>query len=121
MNLINQAKELNLDEIIGRKLMQVCTGLYQIILHFDKNFTVDVVDSIVLKKNDTIISRWDYKNGKKNFLISELLESEIAGFTFFENYLELSFKGNYSLQILSSDGNFESFIIMFNAEYYVFN
>jgi hypothetical protein len=120
MNLLEQAKNLNLDKIKGPKLLQVCIGLYQIILYFENSFTLNIDDSLEIIKDNKIVSSWNYKNGNSPIVINYLLEFSIIDFNICENYLELIFENNYSMRIFASNDGLESFHIILGEDYNVF-
>lgn len=102
-------KEINF--LLGKSLIQICYGLYQIQLNFNDNIRIEVADSLIFQNSDGIIYNWEYNNGRNSLPINSLLECTVSNAEFLENNLLILFNNNESLKILSGGDKNESYIV----------
>ena len=69
----------------GKELLQICIGLYQIILKFEASLCISVEGKIIIRSGAKIIS-WNQKFEKADFLISDILGSKIFDVDINEDY-----------------------------------
>ncbi len=97
--------------LIGKTLLQVCFGLYQLQLNFNDNVRIHVVDSIIYEDLNGAIYKWNFNDGRKPFPISNLIELTITHANLSNNDLNLVFSNSERLKIKSGEDNLESFMV----------
>ena len=100
------------DFFIGKSLMQICFGLYQLQLNFNDNIRIEVSEGAVYEDIKKTQFLWNFSNGRLPFPINNLIEYTITKANFSEeNSLTLFFNNNEKLKIISAGDNKESYIV----------
>lgn len=97
--------------LIGKSLLQVCFGLYQLQLNFKDNVRIEISDSIIYEDLNGTIFTWDFKDGRKPFSINNLIELTITHANLSNNDLILIFSNKERIKIKSGEDNLESYIV----------
>ncbi len=106
--------------IVGIKLFQICFGLFQVKLNFDKEIIIEIGDSVEYHKNDGSIEDWNCKNGKNPIALSSLLELSVKkAFVDHNDNLRLEFENGESLIIKADKDGYESYIIYYKKDFQV--
>ena len=107
--------------LIGKGIQQICYGLFQIQLHFNKEeIRIEIGEGVKYHEKDNNTQEWSYTKGRDFFSINHLLEIPVvhANVDHADN-LRLDFENGESLIIKSGkDGN-ESYIIHHDKDFQV--
>src|SRR6188768_14291 len=102
----------NIDFLIGKILLQICFGLYQVQLNFNDGVSIEIGGEIIYKAFNKQQYIWKYSNGRILFPINNLIEFTINKAVFSDDKsLILEFSNGECLTINSTGDNNESYIV----------
>lgn len=105
-------KKISYDFLIGKEVLQLCFGLYQLIFNFSDQLVIPTKCSLSLKLIDgTLIEVSSESPGSAGKLICLLGRTIVSVNTETNGVLSLLFSGGLQLSIIDSNKDEESFAI----------
>lgn len=105
-------KSMDFQFLVGKELLQLCIGLYQLIFNFTDHVVITTECAIYLAKTDNSTIKLLSDNPQQSKQLVCLLGSTIESVVIESRQeLILVFSGGYKLTIIDSNENEESFTI----------
>ncbi|MDQ3396138.1 MAG: hypothetical protein M3512_18790 [Bacteroidota bacterium] len=106
--------------LIGKTLMQISFGLYQVQLHFSEDLLIEVGHGIDFFELNGASQKWRYSTGREYFSLNILLETTVIKANVdLSNNLIINFENEKTLKILKGKDGHESFIIYNKGDFQV--
>lgn len=101
-------KNTDTTPLIGKVLIQICVGLYQLIMNFDNDLTISVESQLIYRYdgNEVIIDSYPEKCHCLMTLIGKKIQNAAIRD---KQSLVLVFNGKEELEVIDSNEEFESF------------
>ena len=104
----------------GRELLQICVGLYQLILHFDEGLTISSESGVYLTTGDEIIQISPPVENVSNLL--GLLGAKIKQLSIdASNQTRVVFEDGHVLEFRAENDGYESYEINIGDESFVYS
>ncbi|MES2317404.1 MAG: hypothetical protein V4631_07890 [Pseudomonadota bacterium] len=101
--------DLNLDDIIGMQIEQICLGRFDVQFRFGAERTICSQALVEVFRDDALISAWGPESIWSNSSFQMLLEPVIEAYAVVhERLLEIRLKGGLELHLHDSSMQFES-------------
>ncbi len=105
-------QDLNLDDIIGFGLAQICLGPYSVNFVFESARQISAQGIVEVVENGNVIARWEEHEGWSSTKYHALLRATVSGYSVPNpRLLEIAFKGGLALRVHDSSSHLESFSI----------
>lgn len=111
-------EDVDLSFLVGRELIQVSIGIYQVIFGFVGDLTISVEDCFEIEEPSRRIT-WIPEAVREAAQAVCLLGRNTEGIRRSDSVIELSFSGGYSLRIRPTNTNYESFQINNRGKLYI--
>lgn len=102
-------KELNLRDIVGSEIQQICIGRYDVQFRFGSGRSINVQSDVQILRNQHVIAEWNDSKGWSTTAFHELLNARVTGYAVaHEKLLEVSFEGFLLLKLHDNSDQYES-------------
>ena len=96
--------DIDLDEIVGSEIQQICMGRFDVQFHFRSGTRIAVQGEVTLHRDRELIATWNEKDNWNNIAFQELLNLTVKGHsTPNERTFEIDFEDSISLRLHDSD------------------
>lgn len=100
---------LDLKDIIGSEIEQICLGRYDVQFRFRSGRSINVQGDIELRKGEAVIAIWNEQDNWSSGTFQKLLNTKVLAYVVpHERLLRVEFEGDYSLCLYDSSDQHES-------------
>lgn len=101
---------LDLDDIVGAEIRQICIGRYDVQFHFTSGRGIFVQSTAeILGEGGCLLADWCEDTGWSSTSFFDLLNAPIRAYSIpNDKTLEIAFEGNLTLRLYDSSDRFES-------------
>jgi hypothetical protein len=111
------SQELDLSNIVGCELNQVCLGGYDVQFVFDSKTTIVVASRVSLFEHNELVATWNPDINWSDLRFQSLLNTVVLGYSVINDQtLEIRFANNFSLRLYDESDQFESLQIYFKGD-----
>ncbi len=101
--------DLDLNEIIGSNLDQICLGGFDVQFVFSSKTRICVQSHVSVFENNDLAVKWDGKNNWSNLSFHRLLNATVQSYKVINDQaLEIQFSGALKLQLHDDSDQYES-------------
>lgn len=101
--------DLDLNEIIGNDLDQICLGGFDVQFVFGSRTTIAVQSRVSVFENDDLLVAWDEKKNWSNLSFQRLLNATVKSYRVINDQtLEIQLSGALKLQLHDDSDQYES-------------
>ena len=101
--------DIDLTDIVGSEIQQICLGRYQVQFRFDSERVIDVEGNIEILEHDIVIANWNEEDNWSNTAFQKLFNVRVKGYSVPNNRtLDIQFEGNLILRLYNNSETYES-------------
>jgi hypothetical protein len=105
-------KDLNLEDIVGSTIGEICLDRFAIRVHFDTGVIISVEGNVTIKENGSVIATWDQADNWSGIGFQRILSFPVTHYSVVsERLLEIEFSNHVVLQLHDDMYQYESFNI----------
>ncbi|MFN0276982.1 MAG: hypothetical protein ACKVRN_00105 [Pyrinomonadaceae bacterium] len=105
-------KELNLEDIVGSSIGEICLDRFNIRIHFEAGVIISIEGKITIKENGSAIATWDQADNWSGVGFQRIFSFPVTHYCVVnEHLLEIEFANNVVLQLHDDTDQYESFNI----------
>ena len=109
------SKDIDLNEIVGSEIQQICSGRYDIQFHFHSGTNISVQGEISLLDRGQVLGTWNEEQNWTSLSFQQLLNVKVIQYSVpNDRLLQIDFANGFILQLHDSSDQYESFQIYTN-------
>lgn len=103
---------LNLDEIIGSEIQQICLGRYDVQFRFRSGTNIAVQSDVTLLDGDKQIATWSEAENWSSLSFQQVFNVKVSSYSVHDDrVLQIEFENGLILRLHDSSDQYESFQI----------
>ena len=101
--------DIDLSDIVGSEIQQVCLGRYDVQFHFASGRTISVQGDVEVLEHDSVLASWNENDNWSSTGFQQLLNTTVKSYSVpNDRLLEINFDRNLILRLYDSSDQYES-------------